>query len=900
MPVIEGTRLGPYEILSPLGSGGMGEVYRARDTRLGRDVAVKVLPASFSSDRDRLHRFEQEACAAGALNHPNILSIHDIGTHDGTTYVVSELLEGETLRKRLSGATLTQRRAIDYALQLAHGLAAAHEKGIVHRDLKPENIFITKEGPVKILDFGLAKLTLANGNERQTNIPTRRADTAPGVVIGTVGYMSPEQVRGQIVDHRSDIFAFGAVLYEMLSGQRAFHGESPADTMSAILREEPPALSATTNHKVSPGLERLVNHCLEKNPQERFHSARDLAFALESLSAASDSSAALPRTSGEKVKTLPSWLWIGSAIVIGAIAGGILVSVWISRSSQITLVPATTKRLVIHLPPSDRIAFAHTVPYGIGRPSIALSHDGNYLAYVVEHENQRQLYLRNMDQFEGSPLPQTDGAFLPFFSPDGQWIGFFTDTQLKKVFVGGGSPVVLCDARNVFGACWTSDNSIFFSPDDGHSLFQVTAEGGTPKRVAEGTSGIYTDNRFFFPHVLTGTESLLINRTVFFQGGTISLYSLKTGEQRVLIQGGSDAQYVPTGHLLYARQGELVAVAFDINRQQVTGAPVPVLEGVRTEAYGSGQYSFSEDGTLAYVPGGSGLDGKFAWVDRNGNVEPLPTQARTYGDFRLSPDAQHLAATIYGTTVDIWVYDFKRNAWMRLTSEGINTNPMWTPDGKHIVYAVSVNGSTSNLFWQPSDASTTPQRLTSSEYIQTPSSWSPDGKALLFREINPTTSGDIWALQFDGDKSKIAPYLQTTANEAFPTFSRDGKWVAYASTESGRFEVYISPYPAATSRLQISTEGGEEPIWSPKGDELFYRNGQKWMKVAVKLRSTVVVGKPESLFEGPFVNVPGYSYDVGPGARKFLVLLEAGAGSASEIRIVLNWFDELKSRMGTR
>jgi serine/threonine-protein kinase len=895
MTLATNTRLGPYEIIAPIGAGGMGEVYCARDTRLGRDVAIKVLPCSFSADPDRLHRFEREARAAAALNHPNILSVFQMGTYEGAPYLVSELLEGQTLREHIRRGPLTVRTAINYAVQIANGLAAAHDKGIVHRDLKPENLFVAKDGRVKILDFGLAKLTQPKPDTTATTRPLAE-ETKPGLLIGTVGYMSPEQIRGGTADSRSDIFAFGAILYEMLSGKRAFQGQTPADVIGAILKDELPSLSDIVP-AIPLALRSVIHRCVEKNPEQRFHSVWDLALALEALSAASDSATALPHASGEKVKTPPSWLWIAAAIAIGVIAVGILVPVWTPRPSQTTSVPATTKRFVIHLPPSDQIAFAHSVPYGIGRPSIALSPEGRHLAYVVEHENQRQLYLRNMDQFEGSPLPQTEGAFLPFFSPDGQWIGFFTDTQLKKIFVGGGGPVVLCDARNVFGACWTSDNVIYFSQDDGHSLFQVSGDGGTPKGVADGPFTIYTDNHFFFPHVLPGTDSLLVNRIVFFHGGTISLYSLKTGKQRVLIQGGTDAQYVPTGHLLYARQGELVATEFDLNRQEVSGAPVPVLEGVRTEAYGSGQYSFSHDGTLAYVPGGTGLDGKLAWVDRSGKIEPLPTQARTYGDFRLSPDAQHLAATIYGTTVDIWVYDFNRNAWTRLTSDGINTNPMWTPDGKHIVYAASVNGSSSNLFWQPSDASTRPQRLTSSEYIQTPSSWSPDGKTLLFRETNPKTGGDIWALQLDGEKSEVVPYLQTSVNESFPTFSRDGRWVAYASTESGRFEVYLSPYPAATSRLQISTEGGEEPIWSPQGNELFYRNGQKWMKVAIKLGSKVVVGKPEALFEGPFVNVPGYSYDVGPGARKFLVLLEAGAGSASEIRIVLNWFDELKSRM---
>ncbi len=399
MPVIEGVRLGPYEVLAPLGAGGMGEVYRARDTRLGRDVAIKVLPQSFSSDQDRLHRFEQEACAAGALNHPNILSIYDIGTHDGAPYIVSELLEGETLRKRLSGTALPQRRAIDYALQIAHGLAAAHDKGIVHRDLKPDNIFITKDGRVKILDFGLAKLTQADGNARQTDIPTRRVDTGPGVVMGTVGYMSPEQVRGQTVDHRSDIFAFGAIVYEVLSGQRAFRGDSPADTMSAILKEDPPDLSAT-NRNVSPALERLVDHCLEKNPEERFHSARDLAFALEALSASTVSStetiaipALTPRRLGRR--ELIPWS-LAALFFLGAVAFAI-----VALRSATSTKDEELSRFYVYAPENTKF----------GGATDFISPDGRKLIFnVVGADQKEQLWIRSFDSLTARPIPGTEGG----------------------------------------------------------------------------------------------------------------------------------------------------------------------------------------------------------------------------------------------------------------------------------------------------------------------------------------------------------------------------------------------------------------------------------------------------------------------------------------------------------
>ena len=459
MPVIEGTRLGPYEILSPLGAGGMGEVYRARDTRLGRDVAVKVLPASFSSDRDRLHRFEQEACAAGALNHPNILSIHDIGTHDGAPYVVSELLEGETLRKRLSGTTLPQRRAIDYALQLAHGLAAAHEKGIVHRDLKPENIFITKDSRVKILDFGLAKLTQADSNERQTDIPTRRVDTDPGVVMGTVGYMSPEQVRGQNVDHRSDIFAFGAIVYEMLSGQRAFRGDSPADTMSAILREDPADLSAT-NHNVSPALERLVDHCLEKDPEERFHSARDLAFALEALSTSAVSSTetiTIPAVPPRRLARRELISWSLAALLF-------LVAVALAVISLRSTPPKEGELSRFHIYPPEKAFFGGATDF--------ISPDGRKLIFnVIGAEGRPRLWIRSIDSLTARPIPDTERSNQAFWSPDSRFIAFFSGGKLKKVDVTGGAVQTLADAQTSRGGTWNKDGVILFAPAFGGATF---------------------------------------------------------------------------------------------------------------------------------------------------------------------------------------------------------------------------------------------------------------------------------------------------------------------------------------------------------------------------------------------------------------------------------------------
>jgi eukaryotic-like serine/threonine-protein kinase len=465
MSLLPGTKLGRYEIRSKIGEGGMGEVYRARDTELGRDVAVKVLPSSFSTDTDRLQRFRQEACAASALNHPNILIVHDIGAHDDSPYVVSELLEGETLRRRIAGTPLGQRRAIDYALQIANGLAAAHEKGIVHRDLKPDNIFVTNDGRVKILDFGLAKLTQLDGNQPQTDIPTRRVDTDPGVVLGTVGYMSPEQLKGRAVDQRADIFSFGAILYEMLSGRRAFHGESAAETMSAILKEEPPDLSET-NKSVSPALERLVNHCLEKNPAARFHSARDLAFALEALnggSATSSETVAIPIKSApiQKHLILP-WL-VAAAFILTALIFAVL---YFRKPSE-PIAPVT--RFFIYPPEKTNLSGA-----------VAVSPDGKRVALPVNSQGRIRLWVQALDSLSAQPLGGTEDATFPFWSPDSRFIGFFAIGKLKKIDLTSGTVQTVCDASDGRGGAWNRDGIIIFSARPPAILYRVSAAGGTP------------------------------------------------------------------------------------------------------------------------------------------------------------------------------------------------------------------------------------------------------------------------------------------------------------------------------------------------------------------------------------------------------------------------------------
>jgi serine/threonine protein kinase len=565
------TTIAQYTIVSKIGEGGMGEVYRARDSKLGRDVAIKVLPASLSENTDRLNRFEQEAQAAGALNHPNILSIYHIGTHDGAPYIVSELLEGETLRERMAGGALPQRKAIDYGLQIAKGLAAAHEKGIVHRDIKPDNIFITDDGRVKILDFGLAKLTATvDGVASQTEVPTRKVNTDPGTVMGTMGYMSPEQLKGQHVDHRSDIFSFGAILYEMLSGKRAFRGDSMAETMSAILREDPPDLFET-NKTVSPALERVVRHCLEKNPAERFHSARDLAFAIESLSGSAISSGqtmTLPAVTSEidksESKGILRWFgnaklaWIvGAVLLFGLLAA--LAVLYFNRSSS------DTHAVWVSFNPPSELAFNDTHP-----DAAVISPDGQKIAFTATSaDGKSMLYVRNLDSTEAKVLPGSENALEPFWSPDSRSIAYGSNGKLKRSELTGANAQVLCDSPRLIGGTWNKDGIIVFGPGYSMQLMQVPAQGGEPKPVEMKTEGNKGEHRF--PYFLPdGRHFLFLLRGGIWVGSLDSPEIKQIGDVKGVV-------YAPPGWLVFLQNDALVAQAFDAGKLALTGEPIPII-----------------------------------------------------------------------------------------------------------------------------------------------------------------------------------------------------------------------------------------------------------------------------------------------------------------------------------
>ena len=872
--------LGPYTILSKIGEGGMGEVWRARDSKLGRDVAIKVLPAAFSADKDRLARFEQEAQSAGALNHPNILVIHHIGTHDGSPYIVSELLEGETLRDRMGGNPLPQRKAIDYALQIAHGLAAAHDKKIVHRDLKPDNLFITKDGRVKILDFGLAKLVGTDGDGLQTDIPTRKVNTDPGTVMGTVGYMSPEQLRGQQADHRSDIFSFGAILYEMLSGRRAFRGQSTADTISAILREDPPDLSET-NKSVSPALERVVHHCLEKNPEERFHSANDLGFAIEALSGSAGTtttlSSAVPARK-RNITTLLPWVVAGAGLIAAAVLA------W----------------LYFRQPPSvDKpVSFIVALPKeAIEGNSPVISPDGRTLAFVVVSQGKRVIYLRSLGQLEAQPLNGTEDASSPFWSPDSRYIGFFSNNKLKKIEATGGSTQTLCDAPSTFGGTWNSDGVILIGLDV-KGINRVSAAGGTPvpvfpldesrKELAQAWPFFLPDGKHFLYQSWNGGSAT----------SAIFVAALDGSDRKLLLNADSNPLFASPGYLLFARGPTLTAQSFDARKLQISGEPFPVAEDIAYNTSSSySNASVSVDGTLVYSSGGV-PNRQLIWFDRSGKELETLGPPGDINDVVLSRDAKRIAIQrrVDGNQ-DIWLMDLARGVPSRFTFDaGIEDNPVWSPDGKFVAFtsALTGNDTLTTIYRKPATGLGNPELLFKSDDGKEPTDWSSDGQFILFNQYKVSGS-DVWVLPLGGDR-KPYPVLDSEFIESAAFFSPDNHWFAYSSNETGRTEVYIQTFPKTGGKWLVSNGGGAQPHWSADGKELFYVAPNKTlMSVEIRTGSTVEIGAPKPLF---LTRIRSYDapnrYVVSPDGQKFLVNAPAGDATIAPINVIVNWASSLK------
>jgi eukaryotic-like serine/threonine-protein kinase len=895
MPLPAGTKLGPYEILSAIGAGGMGEVYKARDARLDRIVAIKVLPMHLANRAELRERFEREAKTIASLNHPHICVLHDIGQQDGIDYLVMEYLEGETLAQRLQKGALPLEQVLQYAIEIADALDKAHRKGITHRDLKPSNIMLTKSG-TKLLDFGLAKLKQeAAPAIPDSQLPTlKSAITGEGTILGTLQYMAPEQVEAKEVDARTDIFAFGAVVYEMATGKKAFEGKTSASVMGAIMHLDPPPMSSL--RPVMPSaLDRLVKTCLAKEPDGRWQSAGDATRELKWI-AEGGSQAGLhtASTKGSGLLERRTLMLAAGCLLAGSIVTGL--AVWNLKPTP--LVPRPVSRYTITLPPGQQLA-------GLSNGSaVALSPDGTHLAYAAVQGGTQQIYLRAMDSLEVKPIPGTEGAYNLFFSPDGKWLGFFASGNMKKISMNGGVAVNLGDVTIPAGASWSSQGMIAFQPEGTSVLLQVPDVGGAPQPLTHLEKGETTHR---WPEFLPGGKGVLFAAGISagdFSSAQVAVESLGTGERRNLAQGGTNPHYALSGHLVYAQRGNLMAVPFDPLRLTATGAAVLVVDGVTETGLGSAQYSFSSTGSLVYVPGGAlAYQSRLAWVSRTGAEQLLAQGAHNYTTPWISPDGRRIAVSILDKESQSWVYDPSRDALTRLTFEGNNNLvPVWTPDGKRIAFSSNKEGSR-NLFWQLADGSGGLERLTTSDNVQLPGNWSPDGKMLAFTEINSTTNAtgyDIWVLRLSDRKAQ--PFLQTKFNEGAPRFSPDGRWLAYFSDESGRREIYVQPYPGPGGKWQISTEGGTEPVWNPNGRELFYRNGGKMMAVDIVTQPSFAAGKPHMLFEGPYVPAAGSVpyYDVSPDGQRFLMLKpdEQWAG-ATQINLVLNWFEELKQKVPT-
>ncbi len=900
MSVNTGTRLGPYEILSAIGAGGMGEVYKARDTRLDRTVAIKVLPTHLAGRAELRERFEREAKTIASLNHPHICTLFDTGHQDDIDYLVMEYIEGETLAQRLRKGQLPIQPVLKYAIEIADALDKAHRKGITHRDLKPGNIMLTKSG-TKLLDFGLAKLKQDIAPAiPDSQLPTMKsAVTAEGTILGTLQYMAPEQLEGKEVDARTDIFAFGAVVYEMATGKRAFDGKSQASVMGAIMHLDPPPMSSLTP-MTPPALDRVAKTCMAKEPDERWQTAGDLCRELRWISDGGSQVTSAPTAATTGFRSLGRRALVFSlgTLLFGAVVSGI--AIWNLKPAPSAPLPVS--RLTITLPPGQQLAVPTT------GPAVALSPDGTHLAYVARQGDTQQVYLRAMDSMEARPITGTERPISnldfsePFFSPDSQWLGIYAGGKLKKVSVSGGAAVTLCDVAIPEGGSWGRQGTILLGSYTG-PILQVSDAGGTPQPLTRLEKAEIAHR---WPEFLPGGKALLFAASASgadFSNAQIAVQSIGSGERRNLIQGGMYPHYASTGHLIYAQGGTLMAVPFDPKRLTVAGAAVPMVEGVMQDiSSGDGQYSFSATGSLVYIPGAvQALQLKLVWVNRNGAEQPLAAPARNYVNPRLSPDGRRLAVGIIEQERQIWLYDLSRGTLTRLTFQGNNNLvPNWTPDGKQIAFTFNKEGQR-NIFWALADGSGGLERLATSEFVQIPGSWSPDGQLLAYSDVNSTTGYDIWVLRMSDRKAQ--PFLRTSFNEQAPQFSPDGRWLAYVSDESGRNEIYVQPYPGPGGKWQISTDGGREPLWNRNGRELFYRNGNKMMAVEIATQPSFSARTPKALFEGKYLMLPVSTpnYAVSPDGQRFLMLkpVEQEQSAPTQINVVLNWFEELKQKVPT-
>ncbi|HSC27442.1 MAG TPA: protein kinase [Vicinamibacterales bacterium] len=868
MALTPGTRLGPYEIRAPLGSGGMGEVYRATDTRLHRPLAIKVLPAEAASHPDRRRRFEQEARAVGSLNHPHICDLYDVGRERGIDFLVLEYLDAPTLSERLLTGPLPFDQALRHAIEIADALDHAHRRGVIHRDLKPGNVMLTESG-IKVLDFGLARLRPVDSLPELATVEAGRSPaTAAGAILGTFQYMAPEQLEGREADARTDIFALGAVVYEMATGRRAFEASTQAGAIASILHSTPLPMAAH-QPSIPPDFDRVIARCLAKNPDDRWQTARDLMAELKWIA-----------EGHARTRLAPARLWqrhrralAGVAAAALALGSGVLGVAYLRPA------PAENRVVQLSLVPLE--------PTG----DFSLSPDGRLLAFVAGSPGATRLWIQSLDSLSPRPLAGTEGAATPFWSPDSRFVAFGSGGKLRKVAASGGPVLTLCDARAVIGGTWNIDDVILFTPDNRTPLYRVPAAGGEPSPVTVLDQSL-GHNTHRWPRFLPdGRHFLFLARSSRKEESGIFVGSLDSTSATRVMSGDSVAEYAHPGYLVFARDGRLLAQPFDASNGRLTGEPIEVLEDVLySSADSHARFSLSEHGEMAYQPSTAGPRSELAWFDRAGRRLQLPVVAGNVVDPSLTLDGTRVALMRWANaTSDVWQADIVRGGNSKLTSgPSVDFAPVWSPDGSSIVFSSNRDGP-SDLYQAAPGASASDRAVLRSAAVKHATDWSLDGRLVVYASRDLRTDWDLWTLPMNGE-GREEPFLQTDAAERLGRLSPDGRWMAYVSNESGQDEVYVRPFPPATGQWQISTAGGTEPRWRRDGRELFYlAPGHRLMAVQVKPGSRFDRGVPGFLFEAPMIADRSWGYDVTADGQQFVVAVDVGSQTPPPINIVLNW-----------
>ena len=886
MPLTSGSRLGPYEILAPLGAGGMGEVYKARDTRLDRTVAVKVLPALLSENPAFRQRFEREARAISQLSHPHICTVYDVGNEAGVEYLVMEFLEGGTLADRIEKGPLPLDQVLRYGIEISDALEKAHRQGIVHRDLKPRNVMLTKAG-AKLVDFGLAKLDLPAPGSAVSSLsvlPTQADMTAEGMILGTFLYMAPEQLEGGDADGRADIFALGLLLYEMATGKKAFIGKSPASLMAAILQKQPEPISSV-QPTAPPALDRVVRTCLARDPDDRFQTAHDVRLQLQWI-VEGGSAVGLPVPVAARRKSREKLAW--ALVPVAALAAAAATVLVIRLRSE----PPRIVRSSLLPPGKSSFAFE----FG----PMALSPDGRRVAFVATSSGINRLWVQPLSGVSAEPLAGTDGASNPFWSPDSRFLGFFANRKLNKIEASGGPPQTLADASLGRGGSWNREGVILFVPNSREVVHRVSASGGEASPVTKLDAGASEVSHRWPVFLPDGRRFLYLAQNSLGAGEKNGIYvaSLDGGERKLLFHANTNVAYTPPGHLLFFRERTLLARPFDPKSLRFREEAFPVAEDVQYFAtFAQAVFAASDHGLLAYQTGVSGGQTQLTWLDRAGRPAGTVGAPGRLATPRISKDGRRVAVRILDpqSVGDIWIYDLERNTQARFTFDPSDDfGPLWSHDDSRVVFSAA-RKSPGDIYLRDAAGTAKEEPLLSSKAFKMALDWSPDGRVLLFQADDPRmpTQMDLWT--YSAADGKATPFLQSASNEILGRFSPDGRWIAYVSNESGKEEVYVVPFPGPGGKWQISTAGGRAPLWTRGGREIVYQApGDEIMAVEVQAAPTFQAGIPKVLFKTHLRPPPGAQFDVTPDGERFLVNLRPADETSDPVTLVQNWAAERK------